>query len=84
MSFLDSMVVRGTCPNLSHIKQLRVHHAYQQSSFCFPGVTNVGHEPKQVSSTLDGFFRCDPKMFAEAEPSIQLYSQVPEGSPVRD
>ena len=67
---MDSMVVKGTFPNVSCIKQFRVHNAYYQSSFCFPGTINVGHELSQVSFTLDGFIPCDSKVFAEAKPSV--------------
>ena len=49
-SFLDNMVFKGTCPYRSYIKQLRIHHARNQSSLSFPGSTNVGHEPSQVIS----------------------------------
>ena len=44
------MVAKGTCPDRSCIKQLRVHHARQQSSLGSPGSTNVVHKPSQVSS----------------------------------
>ena len=91
------MVVKGTCPDWSCIKQLRVYHARHQPSLSFPGSTNVGHEPSQ------GGPRCrELQVFAEAKPSIQLHSQVLnavfpldfmfpendprilEGSPIRD
>ena len=42
----------------------------------FPRTTNVGHEPSQGGPTLDGFGSRDLQMFAEAKPSIQLYTQV--------
>ena len=70
------MVVKGTCPNRSCIKQLRVYHARHQPSLSFPGSTNVGHEPSQGGPTLDGFGSRDLQVFAEAQPSIQLHSQV--------
>ena len=71
------MVVKGTCPNLSFIKQLRIYHARHQPFLGFPGASNVGHEPSQSGSTLDGFGRRDLLGVCEAKPSIQLYTQVP-------
>ena len=62
--FFDSMVAKGTCPDRSWIKQLRVHNARHQSYLGFPGSPNVGHEPSQVSSTLDGFGSRDLEVFA--------------------
>ena len=72
--FLDSMVVQDTCPDRSCRKQLRIYHARHQPSLGFSGATNVGHEPSQ--STLDCFGSRNMQVFAEAKPSIQLYTQV--------
>ena len=72
----DSMVVKGTCPDRSCIKQLRIYHARHRPSLSFPGATNVGHKPSQSGSTLDGFGSRDLQVFAEAKPSIQLQTQV--------
>ena len=72
----DSMVVKGTCPDRSCIKQLRIYHARHQPSLSFPGSTNVGYEPSQGGSTLDDFGSRDLQVFAEAKPSIQLQTQV--------
>ena len=47
------MVVKGTCPVRSCIKQLRIYDARHQPSLSFPGSTNVGHEPSQGGLTLD-------------------------------
>ena len=74
------MVVQGTCPDQSCVDQLRMYHARHQSSLCFPKTTNVGHEPSQGSSTLNGFGSRDLQEFAEAKPSIQLHSQVNNAS----
>ena len=70
------MVVKGTCPDRSCIKQLRIYHGRHQPSLSFPGSTNVGHEPSQGSPTLDGFGSRDLQVFAEAKSSIQLHTQV--------
>ena len=70
------MVVKGTCPDRSCIKQLRIYHARHQYSLRFTGSTNVGHEPSQGGPTLDGFGSRDLQVFAEAKPSIQLHTQV--------
>ena len=72
-------------------------NARHQSSLCFPGSTNVVHEPGQACFTLDGLGSCDLKVFAEAKSSIQLDACFPlelmfsendprvlKGSPVRD
>ena len=83
-SFLDSMFAKGTCPSRSCAKQLRMHRVCHQFSFCYHGTTNVGHKPNQVSSTLDSFILCDPKVFSEAKPSTQLYSQVLDAPAPRD
>ena len=53
-----------------------VYHARHQPSLTFPGTTNVGREPSQSGSTLDGFGSRDLQVFAEAKPSIQLHTQV--------
>ena len=74
---LDSIVVKGTLPDRSCIKQLRFYLARHQPSLSFPGATNVGHEPSQSGSTLDGFGSRILQVFAEAKPSIQLHTQVP-------
>ena len=81
MCLQDSMVVKGTCPDQSCIKQLRIYHARHQPSLSFPGSTNVGHDPNQGGPTLDGFGSCDLQVFAEAKPSIQLHSQVLKMAP---
>ena len=70
------MVVKGTCPDRSCIKQLRVYHARHQPSLSFPGSNNVRHEPSQGGPALDGFGSRDLQVFAEAKPSIQLHSQA--------
>ena len=60
------MVVEGTCPDWSCIKQLRIYRARHQLSLSFPGTSNVGHELSQSGSTLDGFGSGDLQVFAEA------------------
>ena len=70
------MVVKGTCLDRSCTKQFRISHARHQPSLSFPGTTNVGHEPSQSGSTLDGFGSRDLQVFAEAKPSIQLHTQL--------
>ena len=70
------MILLSPSPDRSCIQQLRMHHAHHQSPFCFPGSTNVRHEPRQVFPTLDVLGSCDLKVFAEAKPSIQLQPQV--------
>ena len=70
------MVVIGTCPDRSCIKQLQIHHARRLPSLSFPGSTNDGHEPSKGGSTLDGFGSRDLQVFAEAKPSMQLHAQV--------
>ena len=59
------------------MKQLRIYHARHQPSLSFPGAVNVGHEPSRSGSTLDGFGSRDLRIFAEAKPSIQLHTQIP-------
>ena len=49
-----------------------MHHDCYQSSLCILTSTNVGHEPSQACSTLDGLGSCDLKVFTEAKPSIPL------------
>ena len=49
--------------------QVRITAARHQTSLSFPGSTNVGHEPSQGGSTLDGFGSRDLWVFAEAKPS---------------
>ena len=70
------MVVKWTCPDRSCIKQLRIYHARYQPSLGFSGATNVGHEPSQSGFTLDGFGSHDLQVFAAAQPSIELHTQV--------
>ena len=70
------MVVKCTCPDRSCIKQLQIHHVRHQPSLSFPGTTNVGHEPSQSGSTLDGFGSRDLQVFAEVKLLIQLHTQV--------
>ena len=70
------MVVKGTCPDRSCVKQLLIYHSRHQSSLRFPGSTNVGHEPSHSAPTLDGFGSRDLQVFDEAKPSIQLHSQL--------
>ena len=74
--FLNSMVVKGTCPDRSCIKQFRIYYARHQPSLSFHGATNVGHEPSQSGSTLDGFGSRDLQVFSAAKSSIQLHNQV--------
>ena len=59
------MVVKGTCPDRSCVKQLRVHHARHHSYLGFPGCTNFGHEPSQSDFTLDGFGSCNLQVFTD-------------------
>ena len=70
------MVVKGTCTDRSCIQQLRIYHARHQPSLSFSVATNVGHEPSQSGSILDGFEIRDPQVFSEAKPSIQLHTQL--------
>ena len=58
------------------MEQHRIYHARHQPYLSFPGATNVGHEPSQSGSTLDGFGSRDLQAFAESKTSIQLYTQV--------
>ena len=73
---LDSMVVEGTCPDRSRVKQLQIYHARHQLSINFPGTCNVWHEPSQSGSTLDGFGSRDLQVSAEAKLSIQLFHSI--------
>ena len=73
---LDSMVVKGTFPDRSCVRQLCIFHARHQPSLSFPGTNNVGHEPSQNGSTLYDFGSHDLHVFAEAKPSIQLRNHV--------
>ena len=75
--FYGLIIIKGTCPDRSYIKQLRIYHARHQPSLSFPRATNVGHEPSQSGSTLDGFGSRDLQVFTEAKRSIQLHIQVP-------
>ena len=70
------MVIKGTSPDRSCIKQLRIYHARHQPFLSFPGSTNAGHEPSQGGSTLDGFGSRDLQVFAEAKLPIQLHTLV--------
>ena len=69
-------LLRALYPDPSCIKQLRIYHARYLPSFSFPGTTNIGNEPSQSGSTLDGFGSRDLQVFSEAKPPIQLYTQV--------
>ena len=44
------MVVKGTYPDRSCIKQLRIYDARHQPSLSFPRTTNVRHEPSQSNT----------------------------------
>ena len=70
--FLDSMVIKSICSDWSRIKQLWMHDTRHQSSLGLPRSTNVGHEPSQVSSTLDGFDSRDLQVFAKDKISFSL------------
>ena len=70
------MVFKDTCPDRSCVKQFRIYHARHQPSLGFPMAINVGHEPSQSGSALDGFGSRDLQVFAEAKSSIQLHTQV--------
>ena len=70
------MVLKGTSPDWSCIEQLRIYHTHHQPSLSFPRSTNVGHEPSQSGSILDGFGSRDPQVFEGAKPSIRLHTQV--------
>ena len=74
--FWNIMVIKGTCPHQSCIQQLRVHHDRHQPFFRFSGSTNLENKPSQVRFALNGFSRCDLKVFDEAKPPIQLHSQI--------